>query len=228
MPAPEHYRVSIGGVFGPTSAPAEEWSMNLNYSPGSLVSANTSTLVTLANTLRTSWASGIGSIIGPHATLTKIRVARVGSDGHVLRDASGAYVQGDSTGAAVSGAGTLVSPPQVACVVTLHSTVPGITGRGRIYLPAPQYGTLGTDGRMGTTAQGQIAANIAGILNAWNTNMSAYSTGSRLVVASGGSVKRALAPSLNYVTRISVGRVLDTQRRRRRNLSEERAYTDLT
>lgn len=226
MPAPAHLRLTFSGVFGSVASPTEEWSINFSAAKGGGADITLSQLAPLATSLRTAWQTHMPPRTATGTILTRVRVAGIGANGLVQRDASGAYLQGDDV---VGGQGSGVSsmPLQIALAVTLHSEAGGPTGRGRVYLPAPVTGALGADGRLSTTVRDGYNTSLKAFLDACNVSLNGTSAGARIVVASGGSVTKGIPPALRPVTRISVGRVLDTQRRRRGKLPEERAFSTL-
>lgn len=143
--------------------------------------------------------------------------SRVGARVEVRSDVDDSLI-GISTQASASaspGLGGLTMPPQSAIVTSLRTDVPGGSGRGRIYWPN-LAGTLGTDGRM-------LAANITTFL----TDMKAYLTGIRTDLATAFptigfdlAIRSRTTSSTPHVTRLQVGNVVDTQRRRRDTLPE--------
>jgi len=113
-------------------------------------------------------------------------------------------------------------PLQNTVVVTLHTAAAGPTGKGRFYIPTPVVGTLGQDGRMSTGARDAITTAAVGFIQAVNTAANLMDANSKVVVASGGSITKGIPAALRTVTGVSVGRVVDTQRRRRADQLEER------
>jgi hypothetical protein len=116
-----------------------------------------------------------------------------------------------------STAGTLAGnalPPQLASVVSLRSATPGPKGRGRFYLPIGSTSILAADGLIPLVTRQDVIDNFKTYFNA----VSAATGTPALVVWS--RVHGVMAP----VTRIQMGSVWDTQRRRRSSLPESR-YT---
>lgn len=108
-------------------------------------------------------------------------------------------------------------PPQMSIAASLIRPVPGRAGRGRMYLPAlGRSATLGTNGKVGTTA-------ITSILNATKALVNDISShGSvdidyKVLVTSANSSKYVLP------NQVRVGDLFDTQRRRRNQVTE--SYT---
>lgn len=230
MPAPAHVRIVWIGTIGPAATPVEEFVIGVNASPGNVTPG--SPFVTRANmeALATGVQGhfrGLADQMSNMARSVTCKVSYVGDNGRVAVDADGAYVQGE-VASAHQGAGTAPIAPQLSIVYSLRTVADGPTGRGRFYLPCPALsGTqIGGDGRI--SAGTQTAHVTAGktFLDAMNTTLVAQDFG-RVVVASGGSALKGISPALRPVTRVEVGRAIDTQRRRRGDLVEEYAGADL-
>lgn len=109
-------------------------------------------------------------------------------------------------------------PPQVAVVGSLISDVPTRAGRGRAYFPPPTVDSMNS-GKMATASRDIFA-------NAWKNMLD------NIGAAAGGAYTvcirhpNFLPSAFTPVTRIKVGDVFDTQRRRRNKLKE--AYDLLT
>lgn len=221
MPAPQHYRVTWSGVFGTLALPVEEWSMGLSLGP-----VDGSPFLTRAdleadlNAFSDAWVE-LQAGVGNNCHLTETTLALVDATGHTPREASGAFIQAKGLGTALSGTGTSGMPLQVALVISQHSLTAGATGRGRFYLPSPVPGTVASDGRMSVATRDAHLLRATAFCNAVQ-NLAVTNGYGTLVVASSGSASQGIAPGLRPVINVSVGRVLDTQRRRRGDLEEER------
>jgi hypothetical protein len=103
-------------------------------------------------------------------------------------------------------------PPQLTMAISLLTDQARGRGHaGRVYPPSGGLNALGADGRMAVLDTQNSA-------NAFRTLLMAIQTaGSTDIV-----IYSKAAQSFTAVTKTSVGRVLDTQRRRRSSLSEER------
>lgn len=111
-----------------------------------------------------------------------------------------------------SGSGQTPMPPQTSLCITLETgATRGRAHRGRIYLP-PVTQALGSDGRLSTTQAEQ--ATLAS--SSWLDDMTDLMIAPAVVMSSLGT------GTTRTITGTSVGRVLDTQRRRRRSAPEER------
>lgn len=227
MPAPAHLRITFTGVLGSASGQNEQWSCNLSAgAPGpDDPAASLTALAALATPLAGAWQTHISKIYTGAVIHQRCRVAMVDNTGHVYKTAGGAYRQADQA-ANHSVVATPYTPPQIALVATLLTGAAGSTGRGRFFIPSPRMGNLGVDGRLAVADRDAHLANVVAFINACNTSLTGAGFG-RIVVASGGSVQRGVAPSLRPITHVAVGRVLDTQRRRREGLLEEKATTAL-
>lgn len=174
----------------------------------------------LAADLQTFWsAAGVWS----GCKLRGVKFASIGADGK-YRDSVIERVLGSTTG--VSGGNGLYQPAnQVTMAVTTHSV--GDLGRvkGRFYLPMPGY-QMGADGRISEANRDSIETAAQTWINNINNEPGLDLLNLHAVIASSGrhnqdgSVK--LPPKNWPINAVSVGRVPDTQRRRRNKLTEFR------
>lgn len=163
--------------------------------------------------------------------LTEVKVAPI--------DVNGEYVAGQSSAShffspAVAGGFAPVAGqlPQATFAVTLLTAKPrGYASHGRIYLPPTTLMATASDGKVSGTDAGIIGASIKRLINAINaetlvTNVAVFSRGKG--VPSYNSAKNRIEytyPNQGYVenvTSVGVGRLVDTQRRRRNRLVESR------
>lgn len=112
----------------------------------------------------------------------------------------------------LTGSSSSVLPPQVAWVVTLRTAHAGAAHRGRMYFPGPLTTPLTGTGRVNSTAQGQLLTAVSAAFAAAEV----VTTNPFLVVYS------RLGRSIDPVLSIDIGDVLDTERRRRDKLLENR------
>lgn len=201
MPFQPHHRLTMRGVFGQLATPFEEWSFRLNMT-GAIIAGEHQAIVDAADL---QWTNQLVGIVRPTARLTEIKFAAIGADGRYTADPLIKLVNKPGTALA-----TVASPPQVANAVSLLSETRGPRGRGRIYLPAPHYGTGADDGQIDATAATNVATKVAAFLSALN----AASAGLVVSVVANNST---VAP----VTAVRCGRVLDTIRSRRRSIGED-------
>lgn len=112
----------------------------------------------------------------------------------------------------VPGAGPNHPANQVALAVSLTTGVNrGVAHRGRFYLPMPSLEPQ-ANGLISPEARNPVITAANALIVALNTDPS----GLKVAVMS----RKSGAPSHRQVTNVEVGRVLDTQRRRRRSLAE--------
>lgn len=164
-----------------------------------------------AAAVQTFWSAAL-SYIAPTYSLSHLRLARLGTDGHYLPTS----ISFDHTYAPPiaggSSLGTALKPAQTAHVVTLQTGVPrGLAHQGRCYLP-PIAGDLGTDFLW-------LPAQVNNRLNGFATMLSALS-GSNLgllAVMSKGTPTHPLGAT-NNVTYINSDTRPDVQRRRAKSL----------
>ena len=109
-------------------------------------------------------------------------------------------------------------PQQTLCVSLLTGAKRGLASRGRFYPPATvlSLGSDGTVSKTGVNLVAQAARTLINSLNNWPGTDTPFN--GQVVVLGGNGVTR-------NVTAVSVGNVMDTQRRRRNKLRE--SYTTL-
>jgi hypothetical protein len=79
---------------------------------------------------------------------------------------------------------------------------------------------------MTVTNATSFANAVKALVNAVNTTAGTRTAGT-VVIASGGSALKGIAPGLRPVTGVSVGRVVDTMQSRRNALQESRVLVSL-
>jgi hypothetical protein len=131
------------------------------------------------------------------------------------------------TTALQGGEGGGALPPQLSLVASLNSSIPrGPAAKGRMYLPGIRLAIDGTTGKISPTEQNQIKANLATFFNA--VNASSDIPGKVALVSEGRvALFGGVDPLNKYVTRVKVGNIYDTQRRRRNQLVETYVSQDL-
>jgi len=109
--------------------------------------------------------------------------------------------------------------PQDSLVISLLTATPGASGRGRFYWPALGAG-LDTNWNLSSPTPGNVNTGVKGWLNAIGSAMNAYYA----LISSAKTVVLSVRSQTNHVNnnvnQLRVGSLLDTQRRRRDNLSE--------
>jgi hypothetical protein len=219
MPKPSHTRLTWKGVFGTSSAPAEEWQFSLSttYDPTAL---STQARTALADALKLTYTTKLAGVLHQGIVMTSAEFRRYAPGGLEPRATDGSFSgQGFSTVSAgvAGGLGGVLYPPQVALVVSLVTPRPGATGKGRFYLPIGGHAITVDSGFILPQQNADILADaVRDFLNTVSTDI-----GAPLVVVS----------SMGYtspVTGMKIGRVLDTHRSRRARMKEAYVNRALT
>jgi hypothetical protein len=220
MPPPAHISARWTGVFGVGNTVSDIWSMGLNLAQGEGPFFG-SDLAPFTQVMADAWVAQIRQHVATFARLTKVKAAFVGPEGLVLREGSGAFIQHErnvsSQGGNPSTAASGIN--QVSLAVSTQSDTPGPTGRGRFYLPAPGVGPDAGTGLLEDTAAQAVADSCAVFIDTLNAAGFSSPIGD-VVIASGGSTSKNLAPGLRRVTRVRVGRRLDVIRSRANAIPE--------
>jgi hypothetical protein len=185
----------------------ERWGIGLRFSGDSTATPTQAEADEFVAPTRT-WFTTTSMFFPIGTTIDEIKLAPIGTNGK--------YPPGlDSTSAAIGAAitgntNTQAWPMQCSLAITLTTALPRGRGHiGRFYLPAMRNTIPFSAGQLGAT-------EINGILAAtktWINAMNAFSDlGSLEVFGPFGTA--------NVVTGIRCGTVVDTQRRRRRSLTE--------
>ena len=149
--------------------------------------------------------------LAAYNTFDYIKLALIGEDGKQIGEPKIKYFTGS-----INGNGPSSMAPQNSIVVTLGTGVPrGAGSKGRIYLPAGFADVTGSTGKLSTAACESIRDKTI----VWIKSINAQTalTGYPAAV----SVISTARPGLNLVVdRVSVGNLVDTQRRRRNKLTE--------
>lgn len=196
-------------VTGPGPA-GDIWTTGL-YSDGSAT----------IDTAHTAWDQFVAAFIGSDmATIwstemqaTTTITDQLDGDGrhNVAQRRSSITYKGTGTG--------LQLPQRSAVVVGLRTALPTRSGRGRMYVPAPDSSSLVADGLLSTT----VATNIAG----WAATALETMTGIvQVVIAHRDPVTKGIS-STTPVTSVTVGQVLGTQRRRTNKVPANYQSADL-
>jgi hypothetical protein len=146
--------------------------------------------------------------------LTSIKLNRIGTDGHYVDNDAKEYIYPSP----IVGNQANNPVPQLATVVTLGTALErGRGSKGRVYLlPNLGQNSLGTDGRISQAQATQVATAFRQLVRDIN---STYALIGRVGVASNAGAGR-----FEHVTRIGVGRVVDTMRSRRSALVEDHQF----
>lgn len=202
MPFPrQHLLLSpIGDAYGTT----EEWTFTLRVDRVALPTV--AEMDALVGHYSTYMSSALSDVSTFHRLLG-LKVAPIGQDGRYPagQDAAERILTTPVLG---TSAGADMIPQQSQAVSLLTGLSRGRGSRGRFY-PPPQGTTLGSDGRC-TVPSTQERVDAA----------KALVQGIQTALAAPVVVGSELANTLRAVTAIQVGRVVDTQRRRRSGLDE--------
>lgn len=210
----EFYKVTFGGeVFGGEDI----WSCGLNFGfPGKGVGFGNrdwpDVIENISETLST-WYRDPNTRISSSATLKWVKVAFIGEDGLYFREP----VVYDYS-APIAGGRVGAVPAQLALAVSFLSSKMRAPGKdARIYLPMPNLSPE-ADGGISSSEAGNIGANFAAVIRAIELHLQQTSEDApQMIVAS------QKTESHNVVQTVRVGRLIDTQRRRRNKMSEEYA-----
>jgi len=212
-PVPLAYQPHFRLAFGGSLYTAEQWVCRLNVtSSGTLMTeAEADTALPGCVAALSTFCHDGRTSFGAAAKLEYVKLNRITPTGHYATPGSPRTALVDP---AVAGVGASTLPPQVAMVVSLLTgSIRGKAHRGRIYLPC----------LVGTVVPSGVGAGEIEEGNATNLMGSAHD----LIVALNAALPSPNAISVisgtgeaRHVTGVAIGRVYDTQQRRRRSLSE--------
>lgn len=190
---------------------AEQWSCGLRLSPvatGPWPPEDAAGLIGAMATAVSTFHTSANTQIHSACKLSYVKLNMIDADGTYSLDTTNQVVLAD-----VAGASNTSQPAnQIALAITAETGFSrGPAHRGRFYLPMPGIG-IAADGMV---AAATITA-IKGTATTFLTNLNAVSPKYKVAVHS----RKAGSPAQRLVTSFSIGRVLDTQRRRRRSLVE--------
>lgn len=196
-----HTRLTAGGTLGAPSAPVEEWSCTLNFpyieAGPALNQAKVDDAFDAWSTLLQNQAMKFLTVV----TLRYVKAGVVDANGHI----PGTVFRHDGV---QSGATELGGHPfQCSVAVSLRTPLRGPSHRGRIFLPPQGIAIEPNDGEIPATLRNNMEPGLTQFFTALQTEL--------------GAVQIASSKGYNTeVTGYNVGRVFDTQRRRRRSLAE--------
>lgn len=228
----QHYYVS---VIGDAYSTAEKWQFGfrLRNGPDAIDVVAEAMATTISN-----WFTDVGATANVDQMrfsnahrLTELKIAKIDTNGLYLdgTESYSHFYATPPTGTVAPLAGEL---PQNSVAVTLLTAKPrGLASRGRIFLPPSALYAPGTDGRLTVAGATQLATGVKRLINNINTltnvtSVAVFSKG-KGVAAYDATHKRVTytypnAGATENVTGVGVGRVVDTVRRRRRQLVENR------
>ncbi len=161
----------------------------------------------------TAWMQRPASLISSVAKMRTVKLNLIGTDGLYVNKSFTHLV--DLVAPGIAGAGSGNVPAQQTMAVTLHSVATrGLASKGRLYPPL-STSTLDTSGLIGE-------ANALGAANSMVTFIAALNAINASLQV--GNVSNVREGEENGVRSVSVGRVFDTQRRRRSALGEARVF----
>lgn len=180
--------------------PGEQWTFTLHTAGlGSLTSAQT----TWEGATGAIWTGQYDALVPPEVVMTEVTTAS-------LDETTGGQISRLSTGVTRPGVAVAeMLPFQCSVAVSTRSDLATRSGRGRFYLPALAEGNTAS-GRLSSTAQ-------AAIVTAANQFFSSLDTGGLNPVL----LNRTTLVQ-TPITQFDVGDIIDTQRRRRNGLIEQR------
>ena len=215
MPKPTHIQVQHRGLF----TGADNWStghaLKATYDGGAGPGGYEAALADLAQKLNTRFATAWTAM----ATLMSAETSLVATRCTLFLAATqkneyaGEYVRP----VALVGQGTATLPPQISTVVSLRTAGIGPSARGRMYLPA-----VGIDLNGFRIAPADVTTMV-GAMKAYFDNMGSVSVISPLLDLDYPGVASSVGQdAVKQYTGLQIGNVLDTQRRRRDQMTETR------
>jgi hypothetical protein len=218
-----HYYVTIGGT---QLGASETWQTGMRFAPDATKTA-ADLLATYNDISLSDIFDAAGTVIGNVGTgwryynsqvLKWAKLAVIGVNGHYAGEPR--MFEGTKAGTVASSGG---SPPQLALVATLgtgHTF--GKAQRGRMYWPYPpdMNGAISpTTGQISQTVVDSWRLLVKNALRTIQGEVGTISVSVSLAVMSDSG-----AGTTNPVTQVGVGRIVDTQRRRRGDLVEATQY----
>lgn len=201
-----HFRLAFGGSLFTT----EQWVCRLNVTSSTTLLTDAEADTSMAGLVAaiSDFVASADTLLGTAVALEYVKFNRITPTGHYATPSTSRTTLIDP---ALNGAGSSNMPPQVAIAVSLLTdSTRGKAHRGRIYLPClvSQISGAGLIGSSGLSLLTPRAHTLIAAVNAALPSPNAVS-----VLSSTGEAK--------HVTGIAVGKVYDTQRRRRRSLRED-------
>lgn len=221
-------------VIGDSYAQTERWQFGLRLTSGGVSNQATADAIkpiVLKWWVGTAAPYSVNSNFGAPTThrLTEIKCANIETTGlypPTLPSAS-SFIVPPQAGSAAPHAGMLA---QGSMAMTLMTAIPrGLASKGRVYLPPSIRYQPGTDGLLAAAEAQKLADSFLNLIKEINAdalvgNVAVFSRGKGHPAPSANGKKILYTypdpGAMNLVTGIRVGRVVDTQRRRRRSLAE--------
>lgn len=230
FPAQHQYMTVIGDSYSST----ERWQFGMRLTDGGV--SNEATALAISDDVQRWWTAVAPYVSGTDTfeavsthRLTELKVARVDVNGIYppLEASYSHFYLPPLAGGAAPPSGQI---PQGTIACTLTTALPrGLAAKGRVFLPPSWLYTPAATGLIGVAQATQIAKSMQRFIGEINANsvvgnVAIFSRGKGVGTPAPGGRKIIWTypnpGAMNVVTGVSVGRVVDTQRRRRRSLSE--------
>jgi hypothetical protein len=188
----------------------EQWSCGFRmFGPGASAAADATAMLPGIAAALHAFHIRATSKISSLAKFSYVKCNGVGTDGKYLEEGTNQAIYADIPGGGVGSA----LPNQIALAVTWETGFSrGPAHSGRIYLPSPAVALVESENRISAADAVTIGTSVDTLRTAVNQVNAAW----ELAVFS----RKAGAPGHRAVTGCRIGRVLDTQRRRRRSVVE--------
>lgn len=211
-----YLRLSIQGAL----PGGEVWSVNpafhfnAAFSPTWDQASGDAIVTALLNAITTTTLpAALRTLLSSVGTITGYRLEGRGENEELLG------VSQDLYSTPLAGLGSSTKTNQAAMVLSLRTTTPGATGRGRLYWPALGAVLTASTGRLSTPTTADIATGAVALLELISetieNNAGVFPWTDVLL-----GVRSVRDSTTRTVTRIQVGDIVDTQRRRRDTLPE--------
>jgi len=190
----------------------EQWSNGLRMAPvGASASNDPVGMLSAITSAVQAFHTAANANIHTACKLSFVKLNYIAPSGHYAENVTYQQIVADVAGAGPGSSG-MTPPNQIALAISLTTDVTrGPAHRGRFYLPMPAT-PVQTDGLILATTRDNIKTQSLTFINALN----AVNTNYKVAVFS----RKLGSPMHRTVLGVQVGRVLDTQRRRRRSLVE--------
>lgn len=215
-----HIRIQASGTLGSADPRPEIFSFSLNLGLGGdfdPIAMPTPDTVEDVNNLFVTYFGAPATRISNTSRLTRIKWAMIGADGRYTAPPAEFMVD------QVGGSNAALHPPQISMCVTLDGPVAVKRAHGRFYLPTPTGQVEGSSLKGTASDQSDLLVSTTAFLTGVNDAL-AVGAGPipdtlRIVIPSQGRIGTP-GPSNITVAQVRVGRVFDTQRKRRNALVE--------
>lgn len=213
---PEHYLLTYGG---PIAGTPEIWSNSLRFIQEPIL-APPATFDYLSDVRGDveAFIQNSDMHFGSAVVLGYVKFNRIDADGHYHDPTTTEYVYPD---ASIHGTSSYQFPLQDTIVATLHTGKRGQSNQGRMFLP-PQGFAMANDYRITAAARDTMLTGVKTFLQDLGNWPGSDAFEPKVAVVS------RTAGTGNAVTSVGMGLVVDTMRKRRSALVEDRAYQDVS